>query len=145
MALDSVHSKGTLIKLGDGASPESFTTIGGINTVPAIDTAKSVLEDTAISDDNRHYGFGIGEPPLLTFSCFWNPDDAQQTALRTAHDNETEKNFQAVMPDSPTTTYAFTGIVTRIGTPYAGINEFLMFDVDVQLNENADGDIVTES
>lgn len=145
MSLTSVHSKGTTIKLGDGASPEVFTAIGGINDVPGIDRAKSVLEDTSIDDSNRHYDYGIGEPPQITISMFWNPDDAQQAALVTAYDNETEKNFQAVMPDSPETTYTFVGIVTRCSTPYGGINELLMWDVDIQLNEYSSSYIVNEA
>lgn len=145
MALTSVHSKGTVIKRGDGASPEVFTTIGGINDVPSISSNKSALEDTAIGDTIRHYGYGLGEPAEITLSMFWNPDDTMQSGLITDHDNETERNFQAVMPDSPATTYDFTAIVTGYTTPAAGINEFLMWEVTLQLLENASGDIVTAS
>jgi hypothetical protein len=145
MPLTSVHSKGIALQKGNGASPEVFATIGGINDMPEIMSQKSTVEDTSIDDDNRHYNYGIGEPPGFTLTVFWNPDDANQTALITEHDSETESNYRVLCPDdSPSTTYTFKAIVTGYGTPQAGINGLLTQNFQFQLNENDDGKIVTK-
>lgn len=145
MPLTSVSTKGTYLKKGNGASPEVFSTIGGVNDLPAIMSQKSAKEDTSIADDNRHYGYGIGEPPSFTLTVYWNPADTQQAALETEHQNETESNYQVVCPDSPATTYSFTAIITSYSTPYGGIDDFLQQDFTFQLVENSSGDIVTAS
>lgn len=145
MPLTSVSTKGTYLKKGNGASPEVFTTIGGITDVPAIMSQKSSKEDTSIADSNRHYGYGIGEPPSVPITVYWNPADTQQAALITEHQNETESNYQIVCPDSPATTYEFKAIITSFSTPYGGIDDFLQQDFTFQLLENDGGDIVTES
>ena len=81
MALNSTHTKGVTLKKSDGASPEVYTTIGGVTNMPQIMSQKSILEDTSIADDNRHHMYGIGEPPSFTLTVFWDEDNAPQTAL----------------------------------------------------------------
>lgn len=145
MALDYTHSKGIELQKGDGSSPESFTKIGGITDMPAINSEKSTIEVTSISDDNRHYDYGIGEPPSFTLTMYWNDDDDQQAALITEHQEETESNYRIVCPDSPSTEYEFKAIVTSYSTPYGGINDMLQQDFTFQLNENDHGEIVTKN
>lgn len=145
MALDYTHSKGIELQKGDGASPETFTKIGGITDMPAINSEKSTIDVTSIDDSNRHYDYGIGEPPSFTLTLWWNDDDAQQKELITEHQNETESNYKIVCPDSPSTEYEFKAIIPSYSTPYGGINDMLQQDFTFQLNENDNGDIITKS
>jgi len=147
MALTVVNSKGMTLGIGDGASPEVFTAIGGITDMPNIAPTKSVKDRTSLGDSIRYYGHGIEEPPSFTLSIFWNPDDSQQSALDTAYTNETQNNYQITCPDdSPSTTYTFKAIVTtRPSIPYGGIDADLMFDVTFQLIENDDGAVITKA
>ena len=145
MALNSTHTKGVTLKKSDGASPEVYTTIGGVTNMPQIMSQKSILEDTSIADDNRHHMYGIGEPPSFTLTVFWDEDNAPQTALIAEHENETESNYQLSLPNSPATTYTFKAIIFGYSTPYGGINELFKQDFTFQLNENDDGAIITKA
>ncbi len=138
-------SKGTILAKGDGASPEVFTAIVGIQDMPSISSAKSVKDRTDLGDDNRDYGLGIGEPPSITLTCFWDPGNTQHAALITEHTNETKCNYQVQCPDSPSTTYTFKALVPSYTTPYAGVDGDLMWDVTFQLCENDDGVIITKA
>ncbi len=145
MSLTVVNSKGMTIGIGDGGSPETFTTIGGVTDMPNIMLAKSKLERTALDDEIRYYGHGIEEPPEFTLSIYWNPDDSQQNSIITAYNSETEDNYRITCPDSPATTYTYKAIVTGYSPPYGGINEDLMFDATFQLIENDDSAVMTKA
>lgn len=144
MPVNSTHSKGIELQIGDGGSPESFSLVGGLRSVPAIPAVKSTVEDSAISDDNYHYIHGIGEPPAVSLPVVFDATDAQQSAMIAEYDNETESNYRVVAPDSGNTTYEFKAIVTGYSAPYGGINELLMQDFEIQLVENDSGEIVTK-
>jgi len=147
MALTVVNSSGMTLAIGDGASPEVFSAIGGITDMPNIAPSKSVKDRTSLGDSIRYYGHGIEEPPSFTLSIFWNPDDTEQGLLDTAYTDETQDNYQITCPDdSPATTYTFKAIVTsRPSIPYGGIDADLMFDVTFQLIENDDGAVITKA
>ena len=146
MPLTVVNSKGMTLGIGDAASPEVFTSIGGIVDMPNIAPSKSVKDRTALADSIRYYGHGIEEPPQFTLSLYWNPDDTQQTALTTAYTNETYNNYRITCPDSPPTTYTFKAMVASSpSTPYGGVDDDLMIDVTFQLIENDDGNVFTKA
>jgi len=131
--------------VGDGASPEVFTTIAGIQDMPAIQTSKSVKDRTDLSDSNRDHGLGIGEPPAFTLTLFWDPNQATYSTITTAHTNETKDNYRVTTPDSPASNYTFKALVSGWSTPYAGVDGDLMWDVDFQCVENDNSEIVTKS
>ncbi len=137
-------SKGIILEIGDSASPEVFKTIGGIQDMPAINTAKSTKDRTDLGDTNRDYGLGIGEPPTFSLTCFWDPDDEGYSPVTTAHTDETKNNYHITCPDSPSTVYEFKSLVTGYSTPYAGVDGDLMWDINFQLCENDQGEIVTK-
>jgi hypothetical protein len=139
------NSKGTILAKGDGASPEVFTAIVGIQDMPAMSTAKSVKDRTDLSDDIRDYGLGIGEPPQITLTCFWDKTNASQAGLITEHTNETEYNYQVQIQTSPVTTKTFRALVPSYTTPYGGVDGDLMWDITFQLVENENSEIITTS
>jgi hypothetical protein len=145
MPLTSYDSKGTAIYLLDkSSSPVTESKIGGVNDIPSISSSKSTLEDTSIDDTNRHYKHGIGEPPEITLTVYWDPNNSPQNDLITAHQNESEEDFKIKCPDSPATEYEFKAIVTGFSTPQASVNELLSADFTMQLLENDHGEIVTK-
>ena len=145
MPLTSYASKGTTINIRDkSASPAEDSVIGGVTDMPNISSAKSTLEDTSLGDTNRHYKHGIGEPPSITLTMYWDPNDSPQNELITAHQNETEKDFVLKCPDSPVSEYEFKAIVVEYTTPNAGIDQLMQADFTFQLLENDQGNIVTK-
>jgi len=146
MPVDGYSTKGTELQILDKAvSPVARSTIGGITDMPAVNNQKSTLEDTALDDLNRHYRHGIGEPPSITLTLYWDPDESPQNDLEDAYHNETELDFLVSLPDSPVTEFEFKSLITGYSTPYGGINAMLQQDVIFQLNENDNGDIVTKN
>lgn len=139
------NSKGTILAKGDAASPEVFSKIAGIQDMPAINSAKSVKDRTDLSDSVRDYGLGIMEPPSITLTLFWDPNETTQNALITEHNNETKSNYQVQCPDSPSTTYTFQALIPSYTTPYGGVDGDLMWDVTFQLCENDDAVIITKA
>lgn len=145
MPLTSYSTKGTTINILDKtASPTTESVIGGITDLPSIESSKSTQEDTALADSNRHYKMSIGEPPSITLTVYWDPNDSPQNDLISAHQNETEEDFLIKCPDSPPTEYEFKAIVTGYTTPSGGIGDLMQADFTFQLNENDHGDIVTK-
>jgi hypothetical protein len=139
------NSKGTILAKGDGASPEVFTGIVGIQDMPAMSTAKSVKDRTDLSDSIRDYGLGIGEPPQITLTCFWDETNSSQAGLITEHTNETECNYQVQIQTSPVTKKTFRALVVSYTTPYGGVDGDLMWDITFQLVENENSEIITTS
>ena len=146
MPVNSVSTKGMeIIILDKTESPAGESIVGGITDMPSINSAKATVEDTALDDTNRHYAFSIGEPPSITLTVYWDPNDSPQNDLVTAHQDEKEKDFLIRCPDSPNTEYEFKAIVTEYTTPYGGIGDLLQADFTFQLNQNDNGDIITKS
>jgi hypothetical protein len=138
-------SKGIELQKGDGGSPEIYAKVGGVQDMPAIQTAKSVKDRTGIGDKNHDKGLGIGEPGNFSLTLFWDPDEASHSSLITAHNDETKDNYRIVCPDSPATVYEFKSLISSYSTPYAGIDGDLMWDVSFELVENDYGEIVTKN
>lgn len=137
-------SKGTTLSAGDGASPEVFTEIAGIQDMPAIKTSKSVKDRTDLGDTNRDKGLGIGEPGNFSLTLFWDPDQETYSIITTAHTNATKDNYRIECPDSPSTVYEIKALISGYSTPYAGVDGDLMWDVHFELVENDHGEIVTK-
>jgi len=146
MPVNSTSTKGMTLNLLDkSASPVTESAIGGITDMPSINSAKATNEDTALDDTTRHYAFSIGEPPSITLTVYWDPNDSPQNDLITAHQDETEEDFKIICPDSPATEYEFKAIVNEYTTPSGGIGDLLQADFTFQLLENDNGDIVTKT
>lgn len=137
--------KGITLAKGDGADPEVFTDLAGIQDIPQILSSKSVKDRTDVTDTTRDFGLGIAEPPAITLTLFWDPDDTQDNALITEHANGTKSNYQITCPDTGATTYTFKALVSGWSTPYGGVDGDLMWDVNFQLVENDGGAIVTKA
>lgn len=126
-------SQGTYLKVGDGASPEVFSTIGEIADMPPIEVSKSDRDRTGYDDTVRQHAHGIEEPGSFTLTMYWDPDDTQQNGLITAYTGESDDNYKVVCPDSPATEFSFSAKVMGYSTPYAGIDADLQWDVTFQL------------
>lgn len=128
-----VDSQGLYLQAGDGASPETFTTIGEICDMPPFVANKNLRDQTCLDSTVREYGAGLFDPPSVSLTMFWDPDDAQQTALYTAYTDEAADNYRVLCPDSPATTWSFSAKIIGFTTPYAGVDADIQWDVTFQL------------
>lgn len=118
MTSTAVHAFGTLLKMGDGASPEVFTTVAEMREIPV-----PSLEGQMIDVTTHESAGGIREsipnlPALgdLTFDIFYKPSDAthdENTGLLRKCLDRTRVNFKVVYNISPAKVCSFAGYVTR--------------------------------
>ena len=115
---DATAGFGTLLKIGDGAGTESFTTVAEVLDVDGPSKTMSTAEVTNQSSANgysEHIGTILhgGE---VTFDVNWQPAAATHgaTGLNNDMDNKTLRNFQLVHTDAGTTTWSFAALITAL-------------------------------
>lgn len=119
MSSEAISSFGTLLKIGDGGTPETFTTIAEVTDINGI-SLKSNTEDTT-----NHSSPGSFEEKIVTtltmgpikFGINFIPTAATHsysTGLIKDWYNKTKRNFQLVFPDTGHTTWSFPSFVTLV-------------------------------
>jgi len=128
-----IDSQGLYLQAGDGTSPESFTTIGEVADMPAINAARSMRDRTGYDDTVRQlYPGTLEDLPSFTVTIFWDPDDTAQNGLYTAYGAKTADNYKVLCPDSPATEWTFTARVVGFSTPYGPVDDDLRWDIVFQ-------------
>lgn len=113
MSTAAVPTQGTLIKIGNGATPEVFSTIPEIKGFTGPSGSASTIDVTTINSDKKEKKMGIADEGQMSLTLNYLPTNAQHIALREARNDRTETNFEIVFADdSPSTTWSFTGYVT---------------------------------
>lgn len=112
-------SFGTLLKIGDGASSESFTTVGEVRDI------KGPSLELNTEDVTNHSSTGGWEEHIattasggeLTFEINWIPANATQSystgLLKLLATTKAPWNFQLVVPAASPVTWSFAAIVTK--------------------------------
>lgn len=123
MATQAVTSHGTLLKVGDGAEPEVFTTIAEVLDITGPGTTLNT-EDATSHDSG---GWREPVPTLLeggevTFDINYY-HGATQTSMREDMETRTRRTYQMVLPTTPAETLEFKGYVTNFSyaAPVEGI------------------------
>lgn len=122
MSTNGLNSQGVVLKRGDGAGPEVFTSVGNIENVKG--PGMSVVFDDASDLDST---WEEVKPTLkdggeVSFDIFWLPSsETQQAGIWTDFGALTKRNWQIV--DTGTTpnitTWAFAAYVSKIEPNYA--------------------------
>ena len=119
---NATAAKGTLIKVGDAASPEIFTTIAEVTNIGGPE-----LEQEAI--DVSHHGLawkefvgGLKDGGEISIEANYLPADATHdasTGILADLAAGTLRNFELVFTDTASTTWSFTALITRfaVGAP----------------------------
>lgn len=106
MSTTSILTQGSVIKRGDGGSPEVFTAITQATTISGPGGQSSEINVSTLDSTAMEFRMGLQDNGQLTFDVIFDPADAQQTGLRTDRTNQTLRNFQVVMPDTTTLSFA---------------------------------------
>lgn len=133
MATAAVRAQGTLLKIGDGGSPETFTTVAEFRDISGPAQTADTIEVTS-QDSPSHYKEFI--PGLKDGGDVSGPmnfvNSAAQDALLTDMENQTKRNFQIVTTHSPAKTAAFAGYITNISHTF-NLNEAAMRNVTIKV------------
>jgi len=106
-----------LMKIGNAASPEVFTTIGGLRSTSITMNEETV--DVTTKDSTGKYRELLAQGGIVTISISGSgvfTDSASETTLKSAFNASTFKNFQFLVPDFGT----FTGAFQVSSLEYAG-------------------------
>ena len=114
---NAISSFGTLLKIGDGAGTEAFTTIAEVMDISGPSSTLNTAEVTSQTSANgysEHIGTILngGE---VSFDINYGPTDGthdESTGLISVMNARTLNNFQLIFPDSGTTTWSFAALVT---------------------------------
>lgn len=106
---DAKLGAGTRLQLGDGASPEVFTTVSEVLRVSAIGQSVGEIDVTNLDSTSKEYIGSLPDGATVEFDCNWT-GSVQQIALRDGVG--TTKNFRVIWADgSPATTANFAMVV----------------------------------
>lgn len=109
-----------LIKIGDGGSPENFTTVAGLKARTLAFNATTVDITTADSTDmwRELLAGGVKSATISGSGVF--KDAASDAALRVAFFNVAVNNYQIVIPSFGTVTGPFKITALQYDGPYDG-------------------------
>ena len=114
----AIAALGTLLKCGNGASPEVFTTIADVMSITGPTIAAEVVEVTSHSSPNawREFIPTLLDPGEVSFDINFAPTEAtqsQSTGVLRDLKNRTLRNMKLVFPDSGSTTWSYAGYFTK--------------------------------
>ena len=119
--MSAQKGKDLLIKIGDGASPEVFTTVAGLRATQLSFNAQAIDVTNADSADQWREllaGGGVKSAAISGSGVF--KDAASDAALRTAFFNQTLANWQIVIPSFGTVAGPFKVTALSYDGPYDG-------------------------
>ncbi len=137
MTTNQVSSYGTLLKIGDGGGPETFTTIAEVKDISGPSFERATIDATTHSSTGawKEVVPGLLEPGEVSFEIGFLPTNAthsQTSGLVRDLKNRTKRNFQLVFTDGGSTTWQFAAYVTGF-TPKAPVDGLLGADVTLKL------------
>ncbi len=134
-ASQGVIGYGTLVKRGDGGSPEVFTTIAEVIEVGTPEQETSDIEFTHMESPNsfKEYKPGLKEPGEVSMKCnavLTNSTQNATTGIIADQLNGTTRNWKIVFPDL--TTCSFSGYVKKVKVePPINDRETLSFTIKI--------------
>ena len=113
MATVAFSGSQTLFKVGNGASPQVFTTVGEVTSIGAVSVKKGLIDVTHMTSTAHEFIGALSEGQEIEIECNYIPANAQQNALLIAANTvSTAKDFRYVMPSGGSNlTLSFSGLV----------------------------------
>lgn len=108
---------GTLLKLGNGATPEEFITVAEIKTLQGFTMSADSLETTVHNTPTpwRRFVPGLSDGGELTLDINFAPQDPTHnfsSGLLSDFVNRIVRNVQVVFPDAQNTTWTAPAFIT---------------------------------
>ncbi len=115
--MSNYAAKGTLLKKGDGASPEAFTTIAQVVNIGGPTLAQEPLDVTHHSSSSgwREFIGGLKDGGEISLEINFDPGNAthdETTGLQAELANGSSKNYRLEFPDTGATKITFAALVT---------------------------------
>jgi predicted secreted protein len=114
MASNAISGIGTVIKRGDGASVEFFTTIAEVNGISNWSRTRDTYEVTTLDSPNGYKEFisGFRDPGGFTLNMNFTRATYEQMVVDFENDNAV--NYRIVLGDASLTQYDFAAMITDL-------------------------------
>ena len=134
----AISSFGTLLKIGDGAGTEVFTTIAQVMDIdgPGLTLGTQEVTPQTAPDRAKVYIGTLIDGGEVSMDINYEPAGAthdQTTGLIKDMLDVTLRNFQVIFPDAGTTTWAFSAFVTTFN-PTAPVEGALTASVVLKIS-----------
>jgi hypothetical protein len=123
--------KGSLsqLKIGDGASPEVFTTVFEVTNIGEFGQENDLIEVTHMQSTAKEYIYGLPDGRRLSISVNYNPTNATHVALLAAQAAGTTRNMKLTLPPGGgSLTFSFAALIISwslpLGPNVAGVMTF---------------------
>jgi len=107
MSSSALTSQGMTIAIGNGASPEVFTTIAEVKSIDGPGGQTAEIDVTDLSSTAKEFVLGLQDEGDITLDMNYIPANTQHALLRTLRGTGAENNFRITFTDSPATTWTF--------------------------------------
>ncbi len=113
MATAATLGLGTLIKKGDGASPEVFTAIAEVGTITGPSQSSEFVDVTNQDSTAREFIAGLIDPGEISFSVNYIPDNTTHKAILTDFQDKSIDQYELLFPTGDATDkWSFAAAVT---------------------------------
>lgn len=106
MTSTAIKSASATIAVGDGTSPEDFTTIKNVTNIGGPNKEAPEIDVTDLSSTDREYLQGLADPGLVECSGFYDPTDSTHQQLRDRVGSGTADNYKITYSDSSTEVFS---------------------------------------
>ena len=117
MSDNALDSQGMLLKIGDGGSPENFSTIPEITSIQGPGGSANEIDVTDLNSTAKEFRMGLQDEGQITLEMAWIPTNPQHKQLRTDRANQTKRNFELHFTDTGATSptiWSFAAFVQSI-------------------------------
>jgi predicted secreted protein len=131
---DAVRAYGTLLQIGDGEVTETFATIAELTDISGPSLEADELDVTSHDSPSGYREFiqGLKDAGEVSIEGNFLPTNTTQNDVLSDYQSGVVRNFQLVFPDTATTTWEFSAIVTAF-EPTAPVEDVLTFSATLKI------------
>ena len=131
--MGNITSQGTTIGIGDGASPEVYTTIPQVTSLSGPDGSASEINVTNLSSTAQEFILGLKDEGSISLDIIWDERDTTHTLLRTTFASGASTNFRITDAGSPQALYDFPAFVQGLSMS-SGVDEVQRATVNLRVS-----------
>ncbi len=126
---------GSVLAVGDGASPEAFTNLGQVIDVNGPDSSNDEIETTNLDSTSREFIAALRDNGSVQFTLHLDTTSTQHTQLDTDGLNGTQRNYRLTLNDpnaSPAPYLQFNAFLSNLSIS-VGANETVQMSGTLRL------------
>lgn len=133
MSASAINAQGMKFAVSASGSPPSFSNIPEINTIGGPDGSAALIDVTDLDSTGKEYLLGLKDEGAFSLEINYIPQNAVHAQLRSAWSNRTTMQFRVTFPDSTTTVWEFSGLVTSF-QQNAAVDQVIKATVGIKIS-----------